>query len=287
MKRIISITILGFWFYPLFSQMYVPIITENQDVEFNVCHPLFDGTSNETYSYLGDTIINSIEYKVIGDNWFQGYLRQNSSNSKAWFKENDSSEKLIMDLDMEIGDSIFIDCEMYGQRFSKAVKIDTINSMKVIELDYIYPQILSSPTDTIKYRPLKFIEGIGTNGFIFYQIDDTEFHLYGFLLETVFKDTNKVYENLEDCTFPVSTKDLELLPIQIFPNPTSNFINIVNNKKINIVSLNIFDIYGKRIFTKYNIDYDERIDVQSFNRGLYFLQIQIGDQNLTERIIVN
>ena len=159
MKKLVLIIISLSLIQTLKAKTYEPIIAPGQDIEFNVCHPVFDGTIDETYRNLGDTIINNLEYSIIGDNFFQGFLRQDSTNSKAWFKEDNSDEKLIMDLNMEIGDSIFIDCEMYGQRFSKAVYIDTVDSRKVIELDYIYPRILATQTDTIKYRPLKFIEG--------------------------------------------------------------------------------------------------------------------------------
>ena len=144
MTRLIKILILLSLIKTLDAQSFEPIVMPNQDVEFNVCHPVFDGTIDERYRNIGDTIINGLEYIIIGDNFFQGYLRQDSTYSKAWFKEDNSDEKLIMDLNMEIGDSIFIDCEMYGQRFSKAINIDTVNSRKVIELDYIYPRILAT-----------------------------------------------------------------------------------------------------------------------------------------------
>lgn len=227
-----------------------------------------------------------MEYTIIGDNFFQGYLRQDSTNSKAWFKENNSDEKLIMDLNMEIGDSIFIDCEMYGQRFSKAISIDTVDSKKVIELDYIYPRILATQTDTIKYRPLKFIEGIGTNGSLMYQIDDTDFHLYGFLLETVFKDSNLEYENLEDCDFPVSTENIEPFAIEIYPNPSSNYIEVINNGNEEIRRINIYDISGNLILSKRKIFPKEQIDIQLLNQGIYVLQIDIANEIITKRIIV-
>lgn len=286
MKKLLPITIALSLIQTLTAQTYEPIRAPGQEVEFNVCHPIFDGTSEETYRNLGETIINNLEYTIIGDNFFQGFLRQDSTNSKAWFKEDNSDEKLIMDLNMEIGDSIFIDCEMYGQRYSKAVHIDTVDSRKVIELDYIYPRILATQTDTIIYRPLKFIEGIGTNGFLMYQIDDIEFHLYGFLLETVFKDDNMEYENLEDCAFPLSNENIEPLAIEIYPNPASDYIEILNNGNEEISSVSIFDVSGSMVLSKSKIYQKEQIDIQFLNQGIYVMQIDIANQSIIKRVVV-
>ena len=293
MNKLILIVVYLVLIQYLSGQVYEPIISSNQLVEFNVCHPVFDGTANESFQSTGDTIISNTNYIIIEDINFtgiyfsKGYLRQDSLNSKAWFKTDDSDEKLIMDLAMEVGDSIFIDNEMYGSRYSTAVKIDTVDSRRVIELDYIYPRMLATQTDTIKYRPLKFIEGIGTNGFLIYQLEDNGIRNYGYLLETVFKDGIKVYENLEDCKFPVSSDELNSEEFKIYPNPTKDKMTIEYSGNTKITKYEIIDLTGKIIKSVKANSSIQNIEIQDVQNGIYILRAQVGSEFILKKLLVN
>ena len=67
------------------------------------------------------------------------------------------------------------------------------------------------------------------------------------------------------------TIDVEYLTeevnIKIFPNPTSDFINIESDKD---VKYDLYDINGKLLLN----GYEKRIDISNFKNGLYLLMIK-------------
>ena len=69
----------------------------------------------------------------------------------------------------------------------------------------------------------------------------------------------------------------------VYPNPTNGVVHIIN-KNLNIVSLNLIDISGKRIanFGQFNSE-KITIDVTPFAKGIYFIQL-IDEQNNIKNI---
>ena len=59
--------------------------------------------------------------------------------------------------------------------------------------------------------------------------------------------------------------------ISIYPNPVRNELNISNPKKFNIISVEIFNVYGQKI-KSYNST-TNHINMSSFNSSIYFLRI--------------
>jgi len=57
--------------------------------------------------------------------------------------------------------------------------------------------------------------------------------------------------------------------INVFPNPATNSITIVQEKKADNLPVNIYDILGELIYT----GYDEVIDINEFPNGLYLLKV--------------
>ena len=87
----------------------------------------------------------------------------------------------------------------------------------------------------------------------------------------------------------VSTTDIANFGIKIFPNPTSDFINIIfektdfKAKKINLISLD-----GKTVFEK-EVEKSEQflLPVSNVSSGVYLLQV-IGNQGIAvERVVVD
>lgn len=67
----------------------------------------------------------------------------------------------------------------------------------------------------------------------------------------------------------------------IYPNPTTNILNISSSKKVN--SIEIFDLLGrKQYFSKEN---PRQINISSLNKGMYILSINIGGRELRRKII--
>ncbi len=71
--------------------------------------------------------------------------------------------------------------------------------------------------------------------------------------------------------------------IQIFPNPTSNFISIQTENNIKFKSAEIKDVLGKTILTSNNTT----IDLSKFEPGIYFVELTTDKGKYVKRIIRN
>lgn len=90
------------------------------------------------------------------------------------------------------------------------------------------------------------------------------------MIRPIFRNAS-VLSNVEEV---VSENDINL-----FPNPTSNKINIRSNENIKITEIEIFDISGRKLKSSFET---ENIDVSDFSKGIYFVKIH----NSTNRTIV-
>ena len=80
----------------------------------------------------------------------------------------------------------------------------------------------------------------------------------------------------------VNVSNLETTNLQVYPNPTDDFLSIKADEKIESVS--IFNIAGKEINTKIISAETGTFDIQNLPSGTYFLSIQMIEK--TERIKV-
>jgi len=67
----------------------------------------------------------------------------------------------------------------------------------------------------------------------------------------------------------------ELQDLQVYPNPSHNFITIMNIKAGNL--LFVFDSQGRSVLTKRATDSQENIPVEKLSSGVYVLQVTDGD----------
>ena len=81
----------------------------------------------------------------------------------------------------------------------------------------------------------------------------------------------------------LSVSDVAKTEINIFPNPTSNFINIKSEEVIK--SIKIYDIKGSLIKTENNSDKNSKIDVSSFAKGSYVISIETNSGIETKKFI--
>ena len=74
--------------------------------------------------------------------------------------------------------------------------------------------------------------------------------------------------------------------LKIYPNPTNDIITINFNNK-NLASIQLFDVLGKSIhqFTTHQNTFS--IDLSSYEKGIYFLQVENEEGKTIERIIKN
>jgi hypothetical protein len=69
----------------------------------------------------------------------------------------------------------------------------------------------------------------------------------------------------------------------IYPNPTSNTINIDIDNSSDITSIEIYNAIGQRIYHTNN--FKNQIDISEFQSGVYFLSIETLRGRTTKQII--
>lgn len=80
----------------------------------------------------------------------------------------------------------------------------------------------------------------------------------------------------------VSIVESQIQNIQIFPNPTIDYINF--SGLTNKAQIEIFDSVGKQVIRK-NVTPNEQINLQQLPQGNYFVKIMNGDYITTEWIV--
>ena len=95
---------------------------------------------------------------------------------------------------------------------------------------------------------------------------------------------NGIDEDCDGLDQPLSTYELENASLNIYPNPTTNFINIDVTGSLNY-SVNLYSIDNKNLIAEMNA---ATLDVKSFSAGTYILVIKDLDkgQVITERIVI-
>lgn len=95
---------------------------------------------------------------------------------------------------------------------------------------------------------------------------------------------NGIDENCADGDSVLSIDNIELTNLlKIFPNPTSNHINITTNNYVQLKYINIFNIYGKLIINiKGNV---QNINLNKIPNGIYFIELKTDKGKLTKKII--
>ncbi len=83
----------------------------------------------------------------------------------------------------------------------------------------------------------------------------------------------------------LSNENLEEANIQIFPNPTFDILNIkIENPAL--TNFSIFDIYGKKILEKTEVNQSEiQLSTSHFSSGVYFLKIEMEGKELVKKFI--
>lgn len=124
--------------------------------------------------------------------------------------------------------------------------------------------------------------------FTFYQ-DENLNHLE--VVNLVYDNTPALQQIYDDhfvtsCeAITLNNENLSDLNIQIFPNPTSDILNIKMENQAS-AQLTIFDIYGKKVLEKMEVNQSEiQLSTSSFSQGVYFLRIEMEGKELVKKFI--
>jgi len=243
-----------------------------------------DGTTLRNFYYNGKTTIMNDEkyYSILDYRDVEFYLREDTINGKTWFKKNtsDTTEVLLMDLELELNDTIFnyYSIEFWGwEEKTFVTKIDTNSERKIIEFALI-------SDIEIFFYPMRYMEGLGNNlGFPY---------LAGFptALCKVFHNDDLVFAldtvNLT-CPYGLDVNNFNIKEyIKLFPNPASSFIQIqIENPALLNSKLNFYNISGRLMLSKQLNNLQTRIELSTFKNQMVFFEVKNNDHHFTGKII--
>ncbi len=103
--------------------------------------------------------------------------------------------------------------------------------------------------------------------------------------ETDFYNELRIEEGIIDCgadefgtTLGIEKKEIN--SFSIYPNPTSNFINI--NSEIPVNKIEIFNINGQKLMEEFD---NKTIEVTELKSGLYFIKFEIENKKYIKKVI--
>lgn len=85
------------------------------------------------------------------------------------------------------------------------------------------------------------------------------------------------------CDQTNSVNDLVLNNIAMYPNPTTDILNITSDDNLSIA---IFDITGKQIYQSQAELMNHTIDLSKHSKGLYFVKVTKNNKVFTEKIVL-
>jgi hypothetical protein len=248
-----------------------------------------------SYAYNGFTITNSLfENNIIGCNY-----PGNGTISNCEFQNN--GEALINTVDVDITDCLFennstalglsfgstlTNCEVYNNEIGVEIGPFTFgqpapiiennkicfntsyNIENITDLNLYIPTNCFCETDSAIIES-KILDGYDdiTKGLISYAIYDST-------CTNQTRIVNKLGGTL-------STENISDLNINVFPNPTSEFINIINTKKFN--TLEIYNLDGKLLFNSNMKEGQNTFNISFLSNGIYFARLT--DNNLNTKTI--
>ncbi|MBU2926658.1 zinc-dependent metalloprotease [Winogradskyella psychrotolerans] len=144
---------------------------------------------------------------------------------------------------------------------------------------------LSNGDSVVPEDALSAVDGTDSEGdWLFYIFDSTENNT----TSAINSVTIEVCENSVEAV--LSVQDNEFEQLSIYPNPNNGEFNIqFNPKSGEDISIAVYDIRGRSIYTKdYNnvSRFEETVQLNNAQSGVYLLTITDGTQKVTRKIIV-
>jgi len=319
MKKIITLFSLLLTSITINAQDYIPmaiegaqwvIYKEHEDPDGLPPYDYYPPFNDHYFGYRieGDMTINDVDYKkvyrrdftplnpntndfvtgpfVITNEYLFGVIRDDIVNRKVYGIKfcnenyiypdwcNCDEEILMYDFDMNVNDYYPNSCLFdiaYGDNFyiGEIVYQNIVGEIRQVH------RIYDSLGDT---NLLRMFEGMGSNAGLFEGLCYFECNPKTFLslycvgtnnecLQDFLLDTNEQYLNNK---------------IKIYPNPTSEILNI--DLKISLdYKVQIFNIYGKRVFNKQFFQSYISIDISNFTNGVYFVKINNKITNIIKQ----
>lgn len=124
-------------------------------------------------------------------------------------------------------------------------------------------------------------KGIGSNGFWGIINGNKKTIISGKPNENAFR-----YEFVFELSYGTTgVEDVEVLDVNVYPNPAKSVINITS---LNLNRVSVFNSIGQMVYTQ-NVDYESiAIDTESWANGLYYVNVETSDGKISsQKVIVN
>lgn len=254
-----------------------------------------------TYYISGDTTLNNLVYHKL----FVKYYDLNFSSLVGAYRKDslkvyyvdfsyfggleygmdcDSSECLLYDFGMQVGDSIFQVTLDSVDHYLTVTEIDTIS----VNGENLKRWHLSSRIDpNTNWFDMVWIEGVGSllPFFNYYPVFESGTQLLCFYMGSVFFQVTSL--SFSDC-LQLGTEEFKSFnKIELFPNPANNEVNIrffssYSGEK----EIMLYDNLG-RLLNSLNSDKSEvKIDLSGNQNGFYFLKVITSEQSEVFKFIV-
>lgn len=242
----------------------------------------------------GDTIINGevhtkvqrfgAQYQLIGGNCtddiiatyneYRGAYRNDAVNKKILFiPANEISDTLLYDFNLNINDSLPASY-LHNPLIGMNSYVSQVDSM-LIGMNYHKRFWISSSTGINQYMYL--VEGIGSDhgllANIFPQFEDLE-NLLCVIQEgyTIYPDETTQC----DLVTEIPSRPNPIIPVTLYPNPTSEYIKITFGNTTKDVDFEIYNLLGVKKLMVQNIGPDCNVNISNLDPGLYLYQIYLN-----------
>ena len=260
-----------------------------------------DKHETSEFKYSKDTIIDGKNYKellyrrfdyhteLIGVQidtvWFwefigKIYLRE---IDKKWYEKRDNEDRLILDFNYNIGDTIYYD--WYYDEHYVVQEIEEFEIAGQIRKKFIIP--LQNTREFYVY------EGIGSSRGFLYPFIDASFEGYRILECYNYRgETFIVDSRAENCELQILNDvkgTLKELNVKIYPNPLKDVLNIELGEEWVEHRIEIFDLNRKKLLEDKLYDSENigsfQINISRLPRGIFVLKIGNRFRGLTQRIV--
>ena len=283
-----------------FSQNYKPMLVDGNEWYLNEIGHY--GGSYGVIKIVSDTSINSNIYKKLISYYNlkdsvtplseEIMVREDTSERKIYQLINDSTEALLYDFSLNVGELITFNNTAYKVDSITTFINDSIcydlDTTEFSKIHHLSPNGVNSQNENIIW-----IEGIGslTNTFhcnLLNLICFTDSTNYRFFHGTC----NDPYHN-DSCFVGIKRLGniIETITsnITLKPNPVQNEITISSENKILITNVSIMSIQGNIIFEQNKINQTQiKADLSSYESGIYFVKTKMKDNSISvQKIIKN
>jgi hypothetical protein len=242
-----------------------------------------------------DTIIESEAYKKLY--WFQdsvfnpstaeciGGIRENAQKQvfykgKVGYDNEGWVNGLICDFSLDVGDTFHI---LSFSIFATIINIDTI------EINNIKRRRLCLGMNDSDYEICKYIEGIGNNLGLMFNIL-LRFAIGGgngkLLCYEHNGDLQYMADDITNCNNPYIGLDeikLEDNSITLYPNPASKEVKISSESIIN--SIEVFNSLGQRLYQTNVKQKEKTLDVNSLSKGVYIIGVNTENGYVRKKLV--